>query len=101
MPRAYYKPFTAYEELVGFQNAKRNAFICCGLFFGGIVFKCVLMLNYSPVSSYGSAQAQMEALEQDPQYRARMEARVHTSEMLMDKDAARRSVRAKLGAPPA
>lgn len=42
MPRAYYKPFTAYEEAVGFHAARRNAYILVALFGGGIIFKIIL-----------------------------------------------------------
>ncbi|KPA80778.1 hypothetical protein ABB37_04226 [Leptomonas pyrrhocoris] len=97
MPRAYYRPFTAYEEAVGFHAARRNAYILCAFFFGGLILKGVLTLNYSSVANpYKGA-----ALEEDPRYQELLEKRLTLAESLSTQESMRRAMHARRSAPPA
>ncbi|CAD2222496.1 hypothetical protein AGDE_03257 [Angomonas deanei] len=98
MPRAYYKPFTVYEEVVGFHNAKRNAYIFCGLFFGGILFKCLLMSKYSSVVNPDLNDGL--ALEDDPRYRAAMQERAELVYTTGSRDAMQKAIRKRRLEPP-
>lgn len=97
MPRAYYRPFTAYEEAVGFHAARRNAYIFCALLFGGLIFKVVLMLNYSTVAN----PYQTNTLEDDPRYQELMEKRLALAQDLSTQESMKRAMRARRAAPPA
>ncbi|EPY31103.1 hypothetical protein STCU_03621 [Strigomonas culicis] len=99
MPRAYYKPFTAYEEAVGYHGAKRNAYFFLALFFGGLLFKCVLLNNYSTVMNPDLEGR--SPLEADPRYRAAMDRREELLQDIASKEAMRRAIRRQLPPPPA
>lgn len=47
MPRAYYKPFTMYEEVVGFKRIQTIAKGLCAFMFGGFVLKIILNRSFS------------------------------------------------------
>lgn len=54
MPRAGYKPFTAYEEAMGWKNAKRMSRICFAFFVAAYGFK--LMIAYNQFSTLQDVQ---------------------------------------------
>ncbi|KAG5507723.1 hypothetical protein JIQ42_08011 [Leishmania sp. Namibia] len=97
MPRAYYKPFTAYEEAFGFHGTRRIAHIMCSVLFGGLLLKCVLLLKYSSVSN----PKWTSPLEDDPRYQELMERRLVLAEDLWTQESMRRAMRARRSAPPA
>lgn len=97
MPRAYYRPFTAYEEAVGFKGARRNAYLCCAFLFGGLLFKVAMMLRYSTVVSSNIP----DALESDPRYQALLEKRLSLSQDLSSQESMKRAMLARRSAPPA
>lgn len=97
MPRAYYRPFTAYEEAVGFHAARRNAYLCCAFLFGGLVLKVVLTLRYGAVAN----PHQATVLEDDPRYQELMERRLSLAEDLSTQESMRRAMQARRAAPPA
>ncbi|GET85758.1 hypothetical protein, conserved [Leishmania tarentolae] len=97
MPRAYYKPFTAYEEAFGFHATRRNAYIMCSLLFGGLLLKCMLLLKYSSVAN----QNWTTPLEDDPRYQELMERRLALAEDLSTQESMKRAMRARRSAPPA
>lgn len=90
MPRAYYRPFTAYEEAVGFKGAKRNAHIFCGIFFAGLLFKVILAYHFSPVSNREMLSA--SGVANNPAYIASMEQRASLAESWMTQDNMRNAV---------
>ncbi|KEG14000.1 hypothetical protein DQ04_00671030 [Trypanosoma grayi] len=96
MPRAYYKPFTVYEEAVGFHGTKRNAYICCAFLFGGLLFKVLVLSRYSTASNFSA----LSELENDPQYQAVVAERMQLAENLASREAMRRAMSARR-APPA
>lgn len=98
MPRAYYKPFTAYEEALGFHAARRNAYFFCAVFFGGILFKCMLMANYSTVVE---THESIRNLEGNPQYQAMLDQRVELMETIITKDSMKKAMNSRRQAPPA
>lgn len=89
MPRAYYRPFTAYEEVVGFKGAKRNAHIFCGLFLAGICFKVLLAFNFSPASNRDILAS--SGIENDPSYIAAVERRAMLAESWTTRDSMKQS----------
>ncbi|KAK7196418.1 hypothetical protein NESM_000579000 [Novymonas esmeraldas] len=97
MPRAYYKPFTAYEEAFGFHAVRRNAFIMCGFFFGGLLLKGVLLLKYSSVAN----PTLSTPLEDDPRYQQLMERRIALADDLSTQESMKRAMQARRAAPPA
>jgi hypothetical protein len=97
MPRAYYRPFTAYEEAVGFHAARRNAYICCAFLFGGLLLKIVLTMNYSTIAN----PVHGNVLEDDPRYQEMMEKRLALAEDLSTQESMKRAMRARRAAPPA
>ncbi|KAG5511390.1 hypothetical protein JKF63_07353 [Porcisia hertigi] len=78
MPRAYCKPFTAYEEAFGFHATRRIAYMMCSVFFGGLLLKCMLLLKYSTVANSNWTSP----LEDDPRYQELMEKRLTLAEDL-------------------
>lgn len=97
MPRAYYKPFTAYEEAVGFHAARRNAYVLCAFFFGGLLLKCAFVFQYG-----SAAHAPVTAaLDDDPRYQEMMERRLAMTESLATQESMQRAMRARRNAPPA
>ncbi|KAH9578020.1 hypothetical protein LSM04_002738 [Trypanosoma melophagium] len=96
MPRAYYKPFTVYEEAVGFHGAKRNAYICCALLFGGLIFKFAVLSQYSTVTNHSDSLS----LEDNPQYQMMMAERMELAGNLASREAMQRVLMARR-APPA
>ncbi|KPI84141.1 hypothetical protein ABL78_6815 [Leptomonas seymouri] len=97
MPRAYYRPFTAYEEAVGFHAARRNAYCFCAFMFGGLLLKVALTMRYSTVVNPNKGIA----LEEDPRYQELMEKRVALMEDLSTQESMKRAMRARRFAPPA
>eukprot|EP00796_Vickermania_ingenoplastis_P008788 gene8788-6175_t len=83
MPRAYYRPFTAYEEAVGFHGTRRNAYICCALFFSGIIFKVLLAVRFSPVSNRDLVG---ETANNNPEYAAALQHRAELVEQWTTQD---------------
>ena len=51
MPRAYYKPFTVYEEVCGWKNVKHVThfvfFACCSM----LLTKVMIFYHFSPLST--------------------------------------------------
>lgn len=94
MPRAHYRPFTAYEEAVGFRGAKRNAHIFIGLFFAGIIFKVLLTYNFSPVCHRQMDEAQEE------QWGESLTSRAMMAEQWMTKDSMKTSMERRRNLPP-
>lgn len=90
MPRAYYRPFTAYEEAVGFKGAKRNAHIFCGIFFAGLLFKIILAYHFSPASNRQILAG--SGVENNPAYIASMEQRASLAESWMTQDSMKNAV---------
>ncbi|AYU75930.1 hypothetical protein conserved [Leishmania donovani] len=97
MPRAYYKPFTAYEEAFGFHATRRNAYIMCSVLFGGLLLKCMLLVKYSSVVNPNRTSP----LEDDPRYQELMERRLVLTEDLSTQESMKRAIRARRSAPPA
>ncbi|CCW64437.1 unnamed protein product [Phytomonas sp. EM1] len=96
MPRAYYKPFTAYEELLGFRAVRRNAYFFCAFFFGALLFKFALLSKYSLSSSMSVAD-----IENNPQYQNMLDQRLEIMETLSSQENMRRAMKRRLQAPPA
>ncbi|ESL10902.1 hypothetical protein TRSC58_01357 [Trypanosoma rangeli SC58] len=96
MPRAYYKPFTVYEEVVGFHGTRRNAYLCCAFFFAGLLFKVCVLSRYSTASDF----SELSRVEDDPQYQSFLAQRMELAESLASMEAMRRAVQARR-APPA
>ncbi|TPP51874.1 Ankyrin repeat family protein [Leishmania donovani] len=88
MPRAYYKPFTAYEEAFGFHATRRNAYIMCSVLFGGLLLKCMLLVKYSSVVNPNRTSP----LEDDPRYQELMERRLVLTEDLSTQDTRPRDI---------
>lgn len=106
MPRAYYRPFTAYEEALGFKAVKRNAYVFCALFFSGILLKLLLAYRFSPVSNRDLLAS--HGVDEDPRYINAMQQRAVLAENWMTRDSMktatsrRRQQRESSGvAPPA
>ncbi|CAM36858.1 conserved hypothetical protein [Leishmania braziliensis MHOM/BR/75/M2904] len=97
MPRAYYKPFTAYEEAFGFHATRRNAYIMCSVFFGGLLLKCMLLMKYSSIAT----PSWTSPLEDDPRYQEMMERRLALAEDLSTQESMKRAIRTRRSAPPA
>lgn len=88
MPRAYYKPFTIYEEAVGFRNIKALTKGVAACLTCGLMFKVYMMANFSTtrgVEKEMSAE-QMEMLA----------SRAQLLHDVTDRDALRRSIKSKL-----
>ncbi|KAH8606372.1 hypothetical protein ERJ75_001537200 [Trypanosoma vivax] len=96
MPRAYYKPFTIYEEVVGFHGTRRNTYIFCGLLFGGLLFKMIVLSKYASVSDFSSA-GDPESLAR---YQESVGRRLDLAERLSSREDIRRAIAARR-APPA
>lgn len=77
MPRAYYKPFTIYEEVCGWKNVKHIThfvfFACCSM----LMTKMMLFYHFSP----GSAHALMNESEREQQL---MDSRMKLVERAMN-----------------
>ncbi|CAJ1005601.1 hypothetical protein Q4I28_000921 [Leishmania naiffi] len=97
MPRAYYKPFTAYEEAFGFHATRRNAYIMCSVLFGGLLLKCMLLIKYSSIVT----PSWTSPLEDDPRYQEMMERRLALAEDLSTQESMKRAIRTRRSAPPA
>lgn len=98
MPRAYYKPFTAYEEAVGFHATKRNAYFFCAVFFAGILFKGALMMNYSSVVQ---SPQMVRELEDNPSYQSMLDRRTELMETLSSQESLKKAMQRRRQAPPA
>ncbi|CBH16194.1 uncharacterized protein TEOVI_000323600 [Trypanosoma equiperdum] len=96
MPRAYYKPFTVYEEVVGFHGARRNAYICCAILFGGLLFKILVLSQYSTVTDYSG----VDGLQSNPDYQAMLAQREALAQSLSSREEIHRAI-ASRRAPPA
>lgn len=84
MPRAYYRPFTLYEEIVGFHGARRNAYILSAFFFAGIIIKVFLMYNYSPASNQLVKRVEEMTPEQRRQYEVGVEYRAKMAQAVSE-----------------
>ncbi|KAF8291141.1 hypothetical protein TcYC6_0124270 [Trypanosoma cruzi] len=96
MPRAYYKPFTVYEEAVGFHGTRRNAYFCCALLFAGLMFKILLLSRYSTASDFSD----LPSLKDNPQYSNMVAERMELAESLASLEGMRRAMKNRR-APPA
>ena len=47
MPRAYYRPFTVTEELLGFQKVRKLTYATCVFLISGFVFKVFVVIKCS------------------------------------------------------
>lgn len=82
MPRAYYKPFTWYEDAVGFKVIRRLTKVVVGLYFAGILIKIGFASTYSESAMQ---QVDLNNLTEDQQkimrQREAVAARLREAEM--------------------
>ncbi|CCW69034.1 unnamed protein product [Phytomonas sp. Hart1] len=96
MPRAYYRPFTTYEEIFGFHTVRRNAYFFCAFLFSALLFKIAIFFRYSPSSSFSTAD-----IENNPDYHRMMDKRLEMVETLSSQENMRMALKRRLQAPPA
>lgn len=92
MPRASYRPFTVYEEAIGFRNIKGLTKGIFGLLCGGLVLKMYMFVNYSGCTGYDDR-------EMTPNQMELMASREQLIHNVTSRDELRRAMRGKL--PPA
>jgi hypothetical protein len=89
MPRATLKPFTIYEDLVGFQGARRNAYLIFGGFSVLFVVKLILAMNFSMYSTVTPLLNEAE----DERYQEGMLARRDLAEQMLYREKLRRAAK--------
>jgi hypothetical protein len=91
MPRAYYRPFTVYEEAIGFRNIKGLSTCIFGLMVSGLAVKVYMAVNFSDIGRGGTAMTDHQA--------QLMASRTQLLNDVQSREAMKASLRSKL--PPA